>query len=133
MHITTSRFLRLVLFADAATCFASALLMIFGSTVLGNLLEMPPKLFSYAGISLLPFTVGLVYMMSREHLSPAVVWTVIVLNVLWTVDSFLILATGWITPNELGYAFVGAQALAVAMFAGLEYAGLKKSAAAAIL
>ena len=107
--------------------------MIFGSTILGNLLEMPPKLLSYAGISLLPFTAGLLYIMSREHLSPAVVWTVIVLNVLWTVDSFLILATGWITPNELGYAFVGAQALAVAMFAGLEYAGLKKSAAAAIL
>ena len=133
MQITTSRFLRLVLFADAATCFATGLLMIFGSTILGNLLEMPPKLFSYAGISLLPFTVGLVYMMSRERLSPSVVWTVIVLNLLWTADSFLILATGWVTPNELGYAFVGAQALAVAMFAGLEYAGLKKSAAAAIL
>jgi len=107
--------------------------MIFGSTILGNLLEMPPKLFSYAGISLLPFTVGLVYMMSRERLSPSVVWTVIVLNLLWTADSFLILATGWVTPNELGYSFVGAQALAVAMFAGLEYAGLKKSAVAAIL
>jgi len=133
MQITTSRFLRLVLFADAATCFATGLLMIFGSTILGNLLEMPPKLFSYAGISLLPFTVGLVYMMSRERLSPSVVWTVIVLNLLWTADSFLILATGWVTPNELGYSFVGAQALAVAMFAGLEYAGLKKSAAAAIL
>jgi hypothetical protein len=133
MQITTSRFLRLVLFADAATCFASALLMIFGSAVLGEFLEMPTKLFTYAGISLLPFTAGLLYMMSRERLSPAIVWTVIVLNVLWTADSFLILATGWVTPNELGYAFVGTQALAVAMFAGLEYAGLKKSIAAAIL
>jgi len=133
MQITTSRFLRMVLLADAATCLASALLMIFGSTVLGNLLEMPPKLFSYAGISLLPFTAGLAYMMSRERLLPSVVWTVIVLNLLWTADSFLILATGWVTPNELGYVFVGGQALAVAMFAGLEYAGLKKAAVAAIV
>jgi hypothetical protein len=133
LQITTSRFLRLVLFADAATCFASAVLMIAGSTVLGQLLEMPSKLFSYAGISLLPFTAVLLYMTSRERLSPVVLWTVIVLNALWTVDSFLIVATGWVTPNELGYAFVGTQALAVAMFAGLEYAGLKKSAVAAIL
>src|SRR5262245_1198210 len=133
MQITTSRFLRMVLFADAATCFASALLMIFGSTVLGKFLEIPPKLFSYAGISLLPFTAVLLYMMSRERLSPSVVWTIIVLNVLWTADSLLIVATGWVTPNEMGYVFVGAQALAVAIFAGLEYAGLKKSAVAAIL
>ena len=45
-------------------------------------------------------------------------------------DSFLVVATGWITPNPLGYAFVTAQALGVAMFAGLEYVGLRKSAAA---
>jgi hypothetical protein len=133
MQITTSRFLRTVLLADAATCLVSALLMIFGSAALGRLFGMPPKLFSYAGISLLPFTAGLVYIMSRERLSPTVVWAIIVLNVLWTADSFLIIATGWVTPNELGYAFVAAQALAVAVLTGLEYAGLKKSAVAAIL
>jgi hypothetical protein len=127
MQIPTSRFLRLVLFADAATCFATGLLMSFGSTLLAQFLGMQPELLHYAGISLLPFTAFLVYMTSRERLSSAAVWTVIVLNALWTIDSFLIVATGWVTPNELGYVFVGAQALGVAMFAGLEYVALKKS------
>jgi hypothetical protein len=54
------------------------------------------------------------------------------LNALWTADSFLFFATGWVTPTQLGYAFVSAQALGVAVFAGLEYVGLKKSIPAEI-
>ena len=34
-------------------------------------------------------------------------------------DSFLILVTGWVTPTHLGYGLVVAQALGVAMLAGL--------------
>jgi hypothetical protein len=62
-----------------------------------------------------------------------VVWAVIVLNALWTVDSFLLLLTGWVAPTELGYIFVAAQAFGVAVFAGLEYFGLKKSAMATVV
>jgi hypothetical protein len=131
MQVPTSRFLRWVLVADSATCLITGLLMILGSTVLARFLGLPSELLRYAGISLLPFTAFLVYLTSRETLSPAAIWTVIVLNVLWTADSFLIIATGWITPTEVGYAFVACQALGVAMFAGLEYVGLRKSAAAA--
>jgi hypothetical protein len=54
---------------------------------------------------------------------------VILLNVLWTIDSFLLLLTNWVTPTELGYLAVAAQALGVAFIAGLEYAGLRKAAA----
>ena len=39
-------------------------------------------------------------------------------------------STGWVTPTQLGYALVVAQALSVAMLAGLEYVGLRKSVAA---
>jgi hypothetical protein len=46
--------------------------------------------------------------------------------------SFLIVATRWVTPNKLGYVFVAAQTLGVAMFAGLEYVALKKSVTAGI-
>jgi hypothetical protein len=106
--------------------------MSFGSTLLAQFLGMQPELLHYAGISLLPFTAFLVYMTSRERLSSAAVWTVIVLNALWTIDSFLIIATGWVTPNELGHVFVGAQASGVAIFAGLEYVALKKSVTAGI-
>ena len=123
-----STFLRWVLLCDAATCFSSGLLMIFGSQTLERFLGLSPQLLLYTGVSLLPFAAFLVYLAMRESFSPAMVWAVIVLNVLWTVDSFLALVTGWISPNELGYLFVIAQALAVALFAGLEFFGLRKSA-----
>ena len=55
------------------------------------------------------------------------VWSIIGLNVVWVIDSVLILATGWVEPNALGYAVVIAQALAVGVFAELEYVGLRRS------
>lgn len=122
-----STFLRAVLFADAATCVATGLLMTFGSVVLGQYLGLPVEVLRYAGISLLPFGAFLVYLATRESLSPTVVWTVIVVNALWTADSLLLLLIGWVAPTELGYAFVLAQALGVAVFAGLQYLGLRRS------
>jgi hypothetical protein len=130
MRTAPSRFLRWVLIADAATCVATGLLMLIGSASLAKFLGLPDGLLRYAGSSLLPFALLLLYLTSRESLPPAAVWTVIVLNALWTMDSFLVVATGWITPNPLGYAFVTVQALGVATFAGLEYVGLRKSTGA---
>jgi hypothetical protein len=124
----TSTFLRRVLFADAATCIASGLLMMFGASLLEQYLGLPAELSRYTGFSLLPFAAFLVYLAMRENVSQRVVWAVIVLNALWTVDSFLLLLSGWFTPTEVGYAFVIVQALGVGVFAGLEYLGLKKSA-----
>ena len=131
--VRISTFLRRVLFADAATCIATGLLMMFGSGFLEQFLGLPTTLLRYAGIILMPFAAFLVYLATREQLSQFVVWTVIVLNALWTVDSFLLLLTGWVAPTELGYIFVAAQAFGVAVFAGLEYFGLKKSAMATVV
>jgi hypothetical protein len=131
--LRTSTFLRWVLFADAATCIASGILMIFGYGLLEEFLGLPSVLLRYAGISLLPFAAFLVYAATRENLSTAVVWTIIILNVLWTVDSILLLLTGWVAPTQSGFLFVIAQAAGVLVFAGMEYYGLKKSAPATIV
>lgn len=131
--LRTSTFLRGVLFADATTCVATGLLLMFGSGPLEQYLGLPAGLLRYAGLSLLPFAALLVYLAARENLSPGAVWAVIVLNALWTVDSVLLLLTGWVSPTELGYAFVVAQALGVAVLAGLEYVGLRKAETAAVV
>lgn len=131
--LRNSTLLRRVLFADAATCIAMGLLLVFGSGLLEQFLGLPAGPLRYAGISLLPFAALLVYLATRQNLSQPLVWTVIVLNILWAVDSFLLLVTGWVAPTELGYAFVVAQALGVAVFAGLEYFGLKRSATATVV
>ena len=127
MKFHNSRFLRWVLIADAATCFACALLMVFGFRYLAEHLGLPGGLLLNAGISLFPFAMFLVYLASRASLSRLAVWSIILLNALWTLDSFLLFVTGWVSPTQLGYAFVTAQAIVVAVLASLEYLGLKKS------
>lgn len=127
MQFHTSRFLRWVLIADATTCFAFALLLVFGFSYLAELLGLPGRLLRNAGISLFPFAMFVAYLASRARLSKLAVWSVILLNALWTLDSFLLFGTGWLSPTQLGYAFVTAQAIVVAVLASLEYLGLTKS------
>lgn len=131
--LRSSTFLRWTLLADAATCVATGLLMMLGSGQLEQFLGLPAGLLLYAGVSLLPFAAFLVYLAKRENLSTQGIWTAIVLNTIWTAASLLILMTGRVAPTELGYTFVIAQALGVAVFAGLEYFGLRKSAAATVI
>ena len=131
--LRSSTFLRWTLLADAATCVATGLLMMLGSGQLEQFLGLPAGLLRYAGVSLLPFAAFLVYLAKRENLSTQGIWTAIVLNTIWTAASLLILMTGRVAPTELGYTFVIAQALGVAVFAGLEYFGLRKSAAATVI
>jgi len=131
--LRTSTFLRWTLLADAATCVATGLLMTLGPGQLEQFLGLPAGLLRYAGVSLLPFAAFLVYLATRENLSTQGVWTAIVSNTIWTAASILLLMTGQVAPTELGYTFVIAQALGVAVFAGLEYFGLRKSATAAVV
>jgi hypothetical protein len=121
--LRTSTFLRWTLLADAATCVATGLLMMLGSGQLEQYLGLPAALLRYAGVSLLPFAAFLVYLAKRENLSTQGVRTAIVLNTIWTAASLLLLMTGRVAPTELGFTFVIAQALGVAVFAGLEYFG----------
>ena len=126
----TSSFLRWVLLADAVTCTGTGLLMMIGSATLEQFLGLPAELMRYAGFSLIPFAIFLVFLATRKRLSASPVWAAILLNVLWTADSFLLLMAGWVTPTQLGYVLVVTQALGVAMLAGLEYVGLRKSVSA---
>ncbi len=121
-----SKFLKYVLMADAVTCFGTGLLLMFGSSTLQEFLGLPAGLLFYAGVSLMPFAVWLVYVSARDTFSRKMIAAVIALNLLWTLDSILLLFTGWVAPTELGYAFVVVQALGVALFAGLQYFGLRE-------
>ena len=127
----TSTFLRWVLLIDAATCAATGLLMMIGARALEQVLGLPVELMRYAGFSLLPFAIFLVFLATRQLSSRYAVWAVILLNVLWTIDSFLILVTNWVMPTQIGYVFVVAQAVGVAVLAALEYVGVRRSVAVA--
>jgi hypothetical protein len=125
-----SRLLRLTLLADAAATTATALLMFVAAAPLAPLLGLPQTLLTYAGVALFPYAAVVAYLGSRRRVARAAVWAVIACNLAWAADTLLLLATGWIEPTTFGYAFVIGQALIVALFAEVQYIGLRQSAAA---
>lgn len=129
MHsFTPSRFLRRALLLDAVATAATGLLLALGAGALERLLAIPATLSLYAGLGLLPFAALVAWLGTRATLTGAAVWAVIACNLIWVADSFALLLSGAITPTRWGAGFIAAQALAVAVFAELEYFGLRRSA-----
>jgi hypothetical protein len=121
-----STFLRRALLADAVISGATGLLMLTGASLLETWLGVPAALMRVAGVVLLPFAGLVVYLSKRSQISRSGVWTVIALNVAWVAGSVLLLVSRSIEPTTLGIAFIGAQSLAVAFFAEVQYVGLRK-------
>lgn len=129
--IQTSTFLRRVLLLDAASCAGMGLLLLTCHGSLSGLLSLPAGLLREASMVLLPFALLLAFLSTRARLPRSAVWAVIVVNAIWAIDSVVLLFSGWVQPNLLGYLFVGGQAAFVALMAELEYIGLRKSVAVA--
>ena len=125
--ISSSTFLRGVLLADAITCIATGLLLTLGSSSFQQSFGLQAKLLQYAGISLFPFAAFVFYLATKQIASAPLVWAVILLNGLWTIDSILLLLSGWVEPTAIGSEFILFQAVGVAILTGLEYIGLRKS------
>jgi hypothetical protein len=119
-------FLRLALLADACVSGLTGLMMMVGAGYVDGLLGIPASLLRYAGLSLIPFAALVALVATRDKPSAPAVWAVIAANVAWAVDSILLIASGWIAPTPLGYAFTIGQAAIVACFAELQYAGLRR-------
>jgi hypothetical protein len=129
--IRASSLLRRVLIVDALTSGAMGVAMFALADMFASLLQLPVDLVREAGIILLPFAAFVGFVASRREPARLAVWAIIALNVVWVVDSIVLLFTGWVAPNALGYIFVVAQAVVVLVFADFEYMGLKRSAAVA--
>lgn len=126
-----SRFLRRVLIADAVATGAAGLLMFGLSGWLEPWLNVPASLLFFAGLALLPYTACVAYLSTRATVSRAAIWAVVLCNAAWAFDSVVLLATGWITPSTLGYAFVILQAAVVAVFCELQLMGMRRVSSAA--
>lgn len=124
-------FLRFALLADAAASGATGLFAFAGAGILNGLLGLPTELLIYAGFSLLPYAAIVAYAGTRPTVSRPAVWAIVAYNMLWAVDSIVLLVSGYVTPTVLGYAFVIFQAAVVAGFAGLQIVGLRKDAVTA--
>lgn len=125
--IRTLSFLRRVLIVDAVSSGAMGVVLFALSAPLAGLLNLPPALLSEAGLVLFPFAAFVGFLASRSEPPRFGVWIVIALNVVWAIDSLVLLVTGWVDPNLLGYACVIGQAVVVAVLADLEYVGLRRA------
>jgi len=128
MQISVSPFLRNVLLLDALASGATAIVLLGGAHMLSPLLEIPQSLLFWSGAALVPFVLMVLAVSRRQTVSRTMLVEIIAINVLWVVASFGLLVSGVVSPNLLGIAFVCAQAIAVALFAELQYVGLRRLA-----
>jgi hypothetical protein len=119
-------FLRYALLADAIASGATGVLLIAGAGLLDGLLGLPVALMREAGLLLVPYVALVAYVGTREVISRPAVQTIIALNIVWTVCSVGLLLTDTMAPTALGYALVIAQAAVVAVFAELQFIGLRR-------
>ncbi len=124
--IRPSSFLRGVLLADAVASGATGLLLIGGAGLLEGLLGLPVTLMREAGVVLIPYVAFVAWVATRERVARGVVWAIIAANALWAIASAGLLASGLVAPTLLGYAFVIAQAVVVALLGELQYVGLRR-------
>lgn len=123
----SSTFLRRALMLDAVASGATGLLMIAGAGLITDLLGLPASLLRGAGLVLVPYVAFVAYAGLQENISRTAVWAIIVANVLWAAASALLLVSGWVAPTALGYAFVIAQAVVVALLGELQVVGLRRT------
>jgi hypothetical protein len=128
MSVTITPFLRQVLRADALVSGAAGLLMALGAPYLAPFLDLPSGLLLGAGVALLPFVALLLVVAARTETSRLMLVDIIGINAMWVIASFGVLLSGAVAPNVLRYAFVVAQALAVALLAELQLVGMRRSA-----
>ena len=125
-RIRSMSFLRLVLAADALSSAVMGLALVAGANILAPWTSIPRELLFEAGIALLPFALFVGFLATRANPPRVGVWAVIVVNALWVLDSVALLFMDWIAPNLVGAIFIAAQAVAVGVFAELQYVGLRK-------
>ncbi|MEO3888826.1 hypothetical protein [Nonomuraea sp. B5E05] len=132
LTVTTDRtkFLRLVLTADAVVTGGNGLVYLAAAVPLGALLGPDAALLRGIGAFLLVYgaAVGLLAGRGlRRTISPAATRAVIALNIGWTLGSIAAVVTGALDLTTAGAVWVIAQALLVAVFAELQIVGLRRT------
>jgi hypothetical protein len=117
------------LLLDAVASGALGVLLVAAGPALDDLLGIPVAVLVAIGLVLVAYT-ALPWMIgARRHLPTPASWAVVAGNLLWVAASVLVVVAGWWSPTAAGTAFVVAQAAAVALFASLQFLGLRASRA----
>jgi hypothetical protein len=118
--------LRLALRLDALASGTLGLVALPGAAALAEPLGLPTALLVPVGIFLLVYATALWLLASRPRINRRAAGVVVVGNLVWAADSVGLLLGDWLSPTTLGVAVIAAQAAAVAGFAVLQWAGLRR-------
>jgi hypothetical protein len=121
-----TRFLKLVLAADAVSCLGMGAVLSAAAAPLAGLFGLAGGLVSGAGLTLLPIGLFILIVSRREAVAPIFVYAIIAGNALWIAESLAVAATAP-AITWLGTAFVVAQAGIVAVVTALEAVGVMRA------
>jgi hypothetical protein len=126
-YITMNPFLRGALAVDAIASGAMGIGLSAAPGLLAGLFSLPAALLVYVGMFLIVYAAFVAWLALRQRPASTLVWLVIIGNGIWVIASLALIASGWVAPSVLGYAFVIVQALAVGVFAELQFVGVRRA------
>jgi hypothetical protein len=125
--VASPRFLRNVLFADAASCLVTGALQVLDTAPLVQLLNLPAALLTGTGWFLLAYAATVAFIATRDPIPRALVWLLVIGNLAWGFACLALLASSLVAPTGLGMAWVLAQAATVVVLAELQWFGLRRA------
>ena len=117
--------LRRALVLDGAASGGMAALLVLGASPLSEAFGLPVGFLRGVGLLLVPWVALLVWAVTRPRLARGVGVAIVTANLAWVAASAWILWGGLVSPTTLGTWFVVTQAVAVAVFADLQWLGLR--------
>lgn len=120
------RLLRRALRLDAAASGALGVVSLAAAPALVDLLGPPAPVLVGVGAFLVVFAAGLLVLAARPVVPRPAAWTVVLGNAAWVGGSVLATLVAGSSLTGLGVAVVLAQAAAVAVFADLQWLGLRR-------
>jgi hypothetical protein len=124
--LTSPRFLRTVLWADAASAACCAVLQLAGAALLAPLLGLSSTLLLASGLALLPFVAASLWLARRDPHPRAGVQALALANAAWAAGCLALLFTGG-AGTVLGQLYLLVQAVAVAVLAELQWFGVRRA------
>ena len=128
MPLVPASYLRQGLLSNATTNAGFSIFLLVASGLLTRSFGLPFGLLLGAGLGLGAFAVLLGVLALRPAVPSAVVRAVIGFNLLWAAESLAVACGGFVQPTRAGTVFILAQAAVAAMYAGLQWRGLRQSA-----
>jgi hypothetical protein len=126
--IAGSNLLRYTLRGDALVTLASGALCLADAQPLAALLGIqPPLALEIVGAVLILYGAFLFYASTRAQISRRVAIAAIALDLIWVIDSAILLVSGWLPLTSAGMWTVGLLAVVVAIVAELTFFGLRRA------